>query len=124
MKRLLLMVALILVLVTACNPTSQSTVPFPPPEGYSSWEEYNQAQQQQGESPTATTTQVFTTQQLMTTPQSSTQTQQATTAPAKTTSVPKIQLTNDNWNLVLAEAKGAQKSFIGSHVTLMGRSVK
>jgi hypothetical protein len=56
-----------------------------------------------------------------TVPQSSTQTQQTTAPPAKTTPVPKIQLTNENWNLVLAEAQGAQKAYIGSPVTLVGK---
>jgi hypothetical protein len=60
MKRLLLMVALILVLFTACNPTSQSTVPFPPPEGYSSWEEYNQAQQSSPSTQTTTNAEQIT----------------------------------------------------------------
>ncbi len=34
---------------------------------------------------------------------------------------PKMQLTNENWHLVLTEAKGAQKAYIGSPVILMGK---
>ena len=50
-----------------------------------------------------------------------------TSPPANTTPVPtqtptaKIQLTNENWYLVLAEAQGAQKAYIGSPVILMGK---
>lgn len=63
-----------------------------------------------------------------TVPQSPTPTQQTPTpSPAKTTPVPtqtptpKIQLTNENWHLVLAEAKGAQKAYIDSPAVLIGK---
>jgi len=58
-----------------------------------------------------------------TVPQSPTeQAPEPKTTPAPTqTPTPKIQLTNENWNLVLAEAQGAQKAYIGSPVTLIGK---
>ncbi len=51
---MLLVVVLSLVLLAACTPTSQQPAQFPPPEGYSSWEEYNQAMQQTTKPPTTT----------------------------------------------------------------------
>lgn len=57
-------------------------------------------------------------------PTSPASTQQALESPTTTptqTSATKIQLTNENWHLVLAEAKGAQKDYIGSPVTLLGK---
>jgi len=44
-----------------------------------------------------------------------------TTPPPTQTTYPKMQLTNENWHLVLAEAQGAQKAHIGSPVILVGK---
>ena len=59
-------------------------------------------------------------------PASPTPTQEAPESPKTTPApaqapTPKIQLTNENWHLVLAEAQGAQKAYIGSPVILMGK---
>jgi hypothetical protein len=56
MKRLLLVLVLSLVMLIACTSTPQTTAPFPPPEGYTSWEEYEQAQQQDNSDQITTTT--------------------------------------------------------------------
>lgn len=61
-----------------------------------------------------------------TAPQATTPTQEISTSQATTPSYtqdskPKIQLTNENWHLVLSEARGAQEDYIGSAVTLIGK---
>jgi hypothetical protein len=50
MRNLMLIILFSLILLTACNNAQQEPTGFPPPEGYTSWEEYSQSQDTQNQS--------------------------------------------------------------------------
>ena len=46
------------------------------------------------------------------------------TIPSSPTVAPSVRFTNENWHLVLAEAKGRQKAYVGSPVSVAGKVVQ